>query len=332
MKDAQNNELKVEPILAFEIEQKDGRGEDASVCLAMPDSRAALIACLDGCGGSGAKKYAEAENWTGARIASFLSGRTLSEWFFRNRIDRLGVQDYPADVIAGSLCQALQEGISDIQDKLNQGQAQQGGRLVVSSMIRPFPTTLSAALISPEEDGSLRCLFLWAGDSRGFILTRGGLIQITEDDLKERLDPFDNIERDGVLANVISAKPFHINVRDVILREPCVIITATDGCFSYYPSPMEFENTILETLERAGSLREWQEMLVGAIGSVASDDYTLEALACGFETFEQIQGYFRPALERFREQFGRRMGACRSREDLRTVWDDYKQYYLRTER
>ena len=331
MKDAQNYELNVQPILAFEIEQKNGQGEDATVCLAMPESRAALIACLDGCGGSGAKKYADAENWTGARIASFSSGRMLSDWFFRNKIDLLGVQDYPAEVIAKSLCQALQEGIADMQNRLNTASGRQGS-LVVSSMIRPFPTTLSSALVSSQDNGGIRCLFLWAGDSRGFILTRGGLVQMTEDDLKDRLDPFENIEQDGVLANVISAKPFHINVRDVMLMEPCLIITATDGCFSYFPTPMQFEHVLLDTLERSRSLREWQDQLIGVIGSVASDDYTMETLACGFDTFGQIREFFAPTLKRYREQFERRIAGSRSREELRTVWNDYKQYYLGTQR
>ncbi len=331
MKDAQNYELNVQPILAFEIEQKNGQGEDASVCLAMPESRATLIACLDGCGGSGAKKYADAENWTGARIASFSSGRMLSEWFFRNRIDKLGVQDYPAETIAESLRQALQESIADTQSKLNATHGRQGS-LVVSSMIRPFPTTLSAALVSSQDNGGIRCLFLWAGDSRGFILTRGGLVQMTEDDLKDRLDPFDNIEQDGVLANVISAKPFRVNVRDISLKEPCLIITATDGCFSYFPTPMEFEHVLLETLERSESLSACQNQLIAAIGSVASDDYTLEMLACGFDTFSQIREFYQPTLMRYREQYDKRIAGSRSREQLREIWNDYKQYYLRTQK
>lgn len=328
MKDAQNKGLLIQPILSIEVEQKRGQGEDAAVCLAVPDGRALMIACLDGCGGSGAKKYAEAENWTGARIASFSCSRMISDWFFKNKIDRLGVQEYPAERIAGSLCQALQENVANMQELL--GQDRKSG-VVMSSMIRPFPTTLSGALLSSQNDGSLRCLFLWAGDSRGFILTRGGLVQITADDIKDRLDPFDNIEQDGVLTNVISAKPFYINVRDFTLNEPCIILTATDGCFSYFPSPMEFEITLLETLERAQSLNAWQNLLTDTIGAVASDDFTLEAVGCGFGTFEEIRRFFRPALQRFREQFGKRIAACRSRDDLRAVWNDYKQYYLRTE-
>ena len=326
MKDAQNREMNVQPILAFEIEQKNGQGEDAAVCIADPKSRTALIACLDGCGGSGAKKYPDAENWTGARIASYSSGRAIAAWYYQNGLDRLGLQDYPAETVAESLRQVLRENIEKTGSEVNAGSE----RAVVSSMIRPFPTTLACAMVS-ETDIGLRCLFLWAGDSRGFLLTQHGLMQTTADDLKDRLDPFDNIEQDGVLSNVISAKPFFVNVREETIQGPCLILTATDGCYSYFRSPMEFEYTLLSTLNEANSLTEWQNLLVTKIGMVASDDYTMEVLSVGFDSFDAIKTFFMPAFRRFMEQFGKRIAGCESREQLRAVWEDYKQYYLRAQ-
>ena len=326
MKDTQRTELNFDPILAFEIEQKNGQGEDASVCLADPKSRAALIACLDGCGGSGAKKYPGADNWTGARIASYSCGRALVEWYERNAIGKLGLQDYPAETVAQSLARAMRENIDMMKSEVNAAPE----RMVVSSMIRPFPTTLSCALVSKQENG-LRGLFLWAGDSRGFVLTKDGLTQVTTDDLKDHLDPFDNIEQDGVLSNVISAKPFTVNARDVLLSEPCLVLTATDGCFSYFRTPMEFEYTILETLAKTNSLSEWKNTLMKRIGAVASDDYTMEVLSVGFDTFDQLKAYFYPTLTRFWESYGKRISASRSREELRAIWDAYKLFYLRTQ-
>lgn len=326
MKDAQNREWNVQPILGFEIEQKKGQGEDAAVCLADPAGRAALIACLDGCGGAGAKVYAGAQNWTGARIGSFSAGRSLAAWYGANSLDRLGLQDYPAERIAQSLTQALREGVEKIRSEISPSPE----RMIVSSMIRPFPTTLCCAVVSGASAG-LRCLYLWAGDSRGFLLTQQGLMQTTTDDLKDRIDPFDNIEQDGVLSNVVSAKPFFINVREAAIKEPCLILTATDGCFSYFRSPMEFEQTLLTTLQEAGNIVEWRALLIDRIGQVASDDYTMEILSVGFGTFDAIKAYYRPVLQRFLESWGNLIGENRSREEQRAIWQTYKEYYLRTQ-
>lgn len=318
--------MNIQPILGFEIEQKKGRGEDAAVCIAPPHSKAALIACLDGCGGSGAKIYPNAENWTGARIASYSNGRMLAAWYEHNALARLGLQDYPAERIAQSLAQALRENTEQIKNEA-------GGtstRAIVSSMIRQFPTTLSCAIVS-ETDDAPRCLWLWAGDSRGFLLTQQGLVQTTVDDIRGAADPFDNIEQDGVLSNVISAAPFRINVREAAIRRPCLVLTATDGCFSYFRSPMEFEMTLLATLQAAKSLAEWREFLIARIGQFASDDYTMEILGVGFETFDAIKAYYLPTLQRFRERYGQRIANAGSREELRAVWEQYKEGYLRTQ-
>ena len=326
VKGTRNKEWNIQPIVGFEIEQKKGRGEDAAACIADPKGKATLIACLDGCGGSGAKVYPEADNWTGARIASFSSGRALAAWYDQNDLARLGLQDYPKERIAQSLTQALQENIEKTKSEVSPGQ----DRMIVSSMIRPFPTTLACAVVS-EADSGLRCLYLWAGDSRGFLLTQQGLTQTTTDDLKEQLDPFENIEQDGVLSNVISAKPFHINVREAAIQEPCLIITATDGCFSYFRSPMEFEYTLLRTLQDAQSPAEWRELLISQIGQVASDDYTMEILSIGFDTFHAIKTYFQPTFRSFYEKYGKRALESKTREELRAIWDTYKAFYLRTQ-
>ncbi len=308
------------------MEQKKGRGEDASVCIAEPKSKAALIACLDGCGGSGAKVYPEADNWTGARIASFSCGRVLAAWYDRNDLARLGLQDYPKDRVAQSLTEALKQSIEKTKSEVSPGQE----RMIVSSMIRPFPTTLSCAVVSEADDG-LRCLYLWAGDSRGFLFGRQGLIQTTTDDLREHLDPFENIERDGVLSNVVSAKPFVVNVREAKITEPCLVLTATDGCFSYFRTPMDFEYTLLKTLSESNSPAQWREKLITQIGQVASDDYTMEILSVGFDSFDAIKTYFLPTYRTFCERYQKRIEESRTRDELRAIWDEYKGYYLRTQ-
>ncbi len=309
-------------ILSIEVEQKNGQGEDSAACLVAP-GKAAFVAALDGCGGAGSKKYPSADNWTGARIASFSCAQTLADWFYRNRIDELGLQAYPPETIARSLRQALTERIAELKRQT----AADTGKVVLSNMVKPFPTTLSAALVCSSGETS-RCLMLWAGDSRGYILSGGGLFQITTDDLKGNIDPFDNIEQDGVLSNVVSGNEFQIRVRDLSIRDRCILIVATDGCFGYLRSPMEFEHALLSTLMQARSPKEWERSLSAFIGSHAADDYTLQALAIGFETFDQIKAHYRGAYERFMSQYGACLDLAADRDALKALWDKYKQHYM----
>ena len=108
------SEMNFQLILSIETEQKAGQGEDSAACVVIPN-KAALIAALDGCGGAGSRKYAIADNWTGARIASFSCAQTLVDWFYDNKIDRLGTQLYPSRIIADSLTKALSERMQELK-------------------------------------------------------------------------------------------------------------------------------------------------------------------------------------------------------------------------
>ena len=309
-------------ILSIEIEQIEGHGEDAASCVVAPD-KSAFAAVFDGCGGAGSKKYSVAENWTGARIASYSCAQTMVDWFYDNKIDQLGLQSCSSQQIALSLKQALTERISELK-RLTSAES---GKVLLSTMVKPFPTTVSAALVS-RENAVLRCLMMWAGDSRGYVLADRGLYQITRDDVKGNIDPFDNIEQDGVLSNVVSANDFHINVRDMSINDKCILIVATDGCFGYLRSPMEFESILLSTLMNARSLNEWEKSLSDRIGAQAADDYTLLALGIGFESFDQIKDHFRQTFDRFQKAYSACMDPATTQDELRALWNRYKQQYL----
>ena len=169
---------------------------------------------------------------------------------------------------------------------------------------------------------------MWAGDSRGYVFSDSGLYQITRDDLKGEIDPFDNIEQDGVLSNVISANDFRLNVKDMVVNNRCIILVATDGCYGYLRSPMDFESMLLSSLMEASSLKSWEETLSARIGAVAADDYTLQALAIGFDTFDQLKSYYSTAYQQFQEKYGKHLKPDASQSELRTVWNSYKQRYM----
>ena len=320
------HQMSIDILLKIEEEKQPCKGEDAAVSWVSwqsTNSQSALIASLDGLGGSGAQKYPNAKNWTGARLSSFTCGRALVDWFHDNQIGKLGLQGYAPEKIRDSLEQVLHECIEQIAKLSSSTQSSR----IVSSMVRSFPTTIAAVLLSTEVEAT-RVLFLWAGDSRCYLLTKTGLRQMTKDDLKRDIDPFDNLIKDGVMSNVVCAEGFHIHFIEKRIAEPFIIITATDGCFGYLNSPMAFEALLLKTLEDSNSPSMWERKLREAIGAVTGDDYTLQAAEVGFCDFEMVKQYYLNAWERFQYLYGQRLQSAKDEEALRVIWNDYKPGYI----
>jgi serine/threonine protein phosphatase PrpC len=319
-------QMSIDVLLKIEEEKQPGEGEDAAVSWVSRQSagsQSALIASLDGLGGSGAKRYPNAKNWTGARLSSFSCGRALVNWFHDNQIGELGLQGYALEKIRDSLEQVLHECVEQLA---KQPSPIQGSR-IVSSMVRSFPTTIAAVLLSTEQ-GAARVLFLWAGDSRCYLLTKNGLRQMTRDDLKKNIDPFDNLIKDGVMSNVVCEEGFHIHCIEKKIAEPFMVITATDGCFGYLTSPMAFEGLLLETLEESNTPLEWEGKLREAIGAVTGDDYTLQASAVGFCDFAMLKQYYMNAWANFQHLYGSRLRSAGDEEALRSIWNEYKLEYM----
>lgn len=115
----------------------------------------------------------------------------------------------------------------------------------MGSMVRKFPTTLALAYAEKEED-AIKIHLLWAGDSRVYLLDEKGLAQLTRDDTDVE-DAFENLTNDGPMNNVLSSDGnYGINYKSVLLSTPTIVFAATDGCFGYIPTPMEFEYHFFE--------------------------------------------------------------------------------------
>lgn len=196
------------------------------------------------------------------------------------------------------------------------------------SMVRLMPSTCSVWLMEPEGD-RLKVTSINAGDSRNYILCDRGLYQISVDDLHGE-DAMSNLYNDGAMTNVLSADGnFTLGVECLSLdasRSPCILLSATDGCFGYLRSPMEFEFLLLDTLMHASSVDDWQKSLQEVIGAIAGDDQSLAAAAFGFGTFENIQKTLAPrhrALQQLLSPLGD------STEKRWELWETYKQNYYR---
>ena len=259
-----------------------------------------VVAALDGCGGSGSKKYENFSGKTGAYVASRAVCGGVKSWFCESREDS--------------------ELINFIVKSLDvcKGYADKAGR-IMGSLGKAFPTT-AAIIKGTMTKSGLKAKCFWAGDSRCYMLDVKGLHQLTKDDLDGQ-DAMSNLLNDGVMTNVISASaPFEIHSKEFTFDYPCIVFAATDGCFGYLNSPMEFEHLLLVSLVNAKNPYEWHKNLYDRMNEVAGDDFTLCVAVCGFKDFESLKNYYS-------KRIGKLAQMLNSGEDPVELWKSYKKSY-----
>ena len=153
------------------------------------------------------------------------------------------------------------------------------------------------------------------------MLDEEGLHQLTVDDLDGQ-DAMSNLTNDGVMTNVINASsPFEIHYKELIVDHPCIFLTATDGCFGYLNSPMEFENLLLGTLVEAKSILQWKILLNDKMNQVSGDDYTLCVAVCGYKDFEDVRKSFVKRAKYVADSY------INTDYDVNSLWEVYKSDY-----
>lgn len=307
-------------------EKVSGHGEDALACMT-GEPNAAFIACMDGCGGSGGNRYPQFSNWSGAKIASHVAGKAIASWF-RERI-LSGKIALKAD--AEQVAEDLEKYISR-RFQYSASFLEEADKVSISRLSRLFPTTLAAVVMEAVGKNRCRIRSFWAGDSRTYYFPVTGLQQTSRDNTRGDIDPFDDLLRDGIMDNVICAdKPFHVCCSEVMASEPCMVLTATDGCFSYYLSPMYLEWVLLESLQHAKDPKEWEQDLRVLFGQVAGDDYTMVLAVIGFQEFTALQNAYAPRWEYFQNHYAQQLLPILERGDMdahRTLWEEYKKGYM----
>lgn len=305
-------------ILQFCKEMIADNGED-NYCYAFCDT-AGLVAVFDGCGGAGARKHAHYSDKSEAYMASrFCSGVFYDQ--FR--------ETFPADITAEQF--VSEKLMPAVKERLHNYQPPKAGYEIRGSMVRTLPTTAAAALIQQNGDGSQTVSAIWAGDSRVYILDADGLAQLTVDDTSVP-DPMENLYEDGVLKNVLcSDRALKLHCRSIRMDKPFLVLTATDGCFGYVSTPMEFEGLLLQNLMASESLAQWEERLFNAIGQVAGDDYSLCVAAYGEMDLPHLKTGLAGRFATIRDTYltpltGLPLEDRKTRMDL---WQGYKSNYFR---
>ena len=292
--------------VSFCVGQKPDNGED---CETHAVNRAgALIGVFDGCGGAGARSYAKLSQKTGAYIASRAVGEAFFEWF------ELG-------------CAGGETELKSMIKSFLQKCDQTGGETVRirGSVSKTFPTTAAAAVCGLS-GGQFRAKLYWAGDSRVYFLDSGGLRQLTEDDLGG-INAMENLSADGVLTNVISlSQDYSIHTAQMTIDKPGFLFCATDGCFGYYSTPMEFEYLLLSSLLSSQSVCEWEKKMKSALSEISGDDYSLSGLVLGCGSFINLQRLLVLRAKYIYEQYIRKL-ADKNAEEKYALWETYRREY-----
>lgn len=277
-----------------------------------------IVSVCDGCGGLGSKKYDPFGGKTGAYMASRAVSSAMERWF--------GMAEEQNSVFADNIAEDMRAVIDSELSGFNS--AEGSGLKIKGSMVRPFPTTLASAVFR-FKDGGLDVKAVWAGDSRVYALDGSGLMQLSADDI-EGEDALSNLTGDGVLTNVISADGnYNIHVSDHRFTSPCVIFSATDGCFGYISTPMHFEYVLLKTLLDASCAEEWKANITAYLETVSGDDFTMSLAAFGFDTFSELKSAFAERAVYLASRYIVPLENAPA-DAVRMYWDEYRTgYYSR---
>lgn len=264
-----------------------GKGEDSYLYLA--NEEMVVLGVFDGCGGSGARKYPVFGNHTGAYLGSRIVSGVIHDWF----------DCYASGILEERWLICLKEEITRNLKRY----AEKGGKsLIKGSMVSSLPTTAAFA-VCRYIDNKLCIDYIWAGDSRGYLLNSKGLFQVTEDDVDGE-DAMSNLTNDGVITNMISASSnFVLHNRRLEPEMPCIIINATDGCFNYLQSPMHFEFLLLDSLLNADSIAQWEKNLEHNLRAVSGDDHDLTMALFGYEEFESLHEEYKNRMAYIEEMY-----------------------------
>ena len=291
-----------------------GKGEDSFCCMVEDDC--AMVAVFDGCGGSGAQTYKRYQGHTGAYIASRLMSGAIHDWFVNCHGKKWASEEE-------LLCSI------DSYFKKNYGLGNQftdSDVVFMGTLMRTLPTTAAIAFAT-QENGKIILHSIWAGDSRVYLLNQNGLIQITRDDAGID-DAFENLVVDSPLTNVLSSdRKYTLNAITVVLEEPAIVLAATDGCFGYYDSPMEFEYMLLDDLVQSNSIHAYKHRLHESMSAVAQDDFALGVMSFHYGDFDEMRNEISIRRE---ELYRRFISPIAKQDDHQTralLWRDYRTNY-----
>lgn len=317
--------------IKFVMEKKEGHGEDAPPLL-MIKGKSGAVCVFDGMGGAGAATCDSdyGSEHTKAYVASRIVASAV-ELYLANHLstDDITIEDLKAVILRR---------LKEEQIKF----PPQTKSMLRTKLVREYPTTMALVTIIESIDG-IRIDSYWAGDSHCYLWTKKGIYQISKDDLEEDNDPMENLRNDAAISNCICAdRDFQINHMQIEpLKEPIAIISATDGCFGYFPTPMHFEDMLKRCLRQSKDEDDWKNRVMKRIQEVTGDDASLSIIGVGVGSFGKFKNIMTAqsvsCVGRIREMESNI--SCQKEKlakmqieyekFIKREWDSYKQKYMK---
>lgn len=307
---------KLDTIMMLNGEMISGHGEDNFSYCAKEDG--AYIAVFDGCGGLGARTYPNMKDYSGAYIASRVASGAFYDWFNEMHAKIWPSNENMVDSIKSYFARAF-----DVVMPHTEGCIK-----VKGSMVRDFPTTAAIAYAKNETDG-IAIHVIWAGDSRIYAIDSKGLMQLSNDDLDGE-DALSNLTSDAALTNLISSDgKYVLHHKRILAKRPIIIIAASDGCFSYYSSPMEFEYMLIEALVNSNSIDGVRKKIINELNEVAGDDFTLGLMAFNFGTYADIKNAMLKRIKLLYDNYISKINENTGADEIKAMWEEYRGDYER---
>jgi len=280
----------------------------------------AVVSVFDGCGGLGARKYESFKDHTGAYVASRTVSGVVRDWYNKGKEQSWESASELAKILEANINEGYRRFcIPYDNDRLK----------IMGSMVRKFPTTMAFAYAEKHAEGII-VHAIWAGDSRVYIIDEDGLAQVTKDDT-EVDDAYDNLMNDGAMTNVLSSDgKFHLNYKSIYITRPTIVFAATDGCFGYVTSPMEFEYLILYDLVNHETPEEFRISLWKTLADYAGDDLAMGIMSFYCGSYSNMRQIFARRLEYIEETYIKPIREKNSPEFNEMLWKtSYKAGYER---
>lgn len=317
--------------ISFMTEKQEGHGEDAPPLLIIKGSTCA-VGVFDGMGGAGAAicKSEYGSSQTKAYVASRIVAESLQVYLETHLL----TDDIEADSMKSVIINRLQ-----LEQKHFPPETKSTLR---SKLVREYPTTM-AVITLHQSDNAIIIDSYWTGDSRCYLWTKNGFYQISKDDIEENNDPMRNLHNDSPLSNCISAdRDFRINHKQISLpkEERIIILTATDGCFAYYPTPMHFEYVIKKCLNSARDEQDWAKKIEEQFQKVTGDDASLSLIAVGFSSLGTLKGWTKHPSKKMSKLLALEEEIASRKRQLedktieynhlaKCFWEEYRKEYLK---
>lgn len=312
------------------IEKREGHGED-STPLSIIKENFYAVGVFDGMGGSGAAicKSEFGNNHTKAYVASRIIQEAISCYIENAK----NIKDINSDGIKSTVIGRLE------QEKSHYPAKASGLR---TKLVRDYPTTLAITTAFKDEEDSYIINSYWAGDSRNYLWTTDGFYQISKDDLDTEHDPLENLRNDGALSNCVCAdRDFVINNKKIIVANKFVILSATDGCFNYFATPMHFQEVLLTGLKLSENVVEWENFCKDEFSDVTGDDISISLIAVGFKDFNDLKDTFNQStivgvdeIKNVQDKIKRLLSEIETAKEslevlIQSGWDEYKNSYMK---